>query len=171
VRLLQPILLLHLCESITVAHIPLDADRSDATASLEAYPNLRTAAEMLGVAPSTISRRADLHAEARGERDRVVPPTEVLRLGSIFRKRSINDVAQALLDHAEPFGDEAFGQVEREIEAYFDEHTVARSVEELRRLARQLLPSELAEQVESSLDQPAGDMPTLVEGYVPLAED
>jgi hypothetical protein len=143
----------------------------DTTESLEAYPNITAAAEMLGVAPSTISRRADLHAEARGERDRVLAPGEVLRLGEIFRKKSINDVAQALLDHAEQFGQEARACVEREIEAHFDEHTVAARIAELRTLARQMLPAELAEQVEASLDQPTGDTPTLVEGYVPLAED
>jgi hypothetical protein len=143
----------------------------DTTESLEAYPNISAAAEMLGVSPSTISRRADLCAEARGERDRVLAPGEVLRLGEIFRKKSINDVAQALLDHAEQFGQEARARIEREIEAHFDEHTVAARIAELRTLARQMLPAELAEQVEASLDQPTGDMPTLVEGYVPLVED
>lgn len=143
----------------------------DTTESLQAYPNIRTAAEMLDVAPSTISRREDLYAEPRGERDRVLAPGEVLRLGRIFRKRSINDVAQALLDHADQFGQDARARVESEIEAHFEEHTVAAQVEELRRLARQMLPPELADQVETSLDQPVGDMPTLVEGYLPLAED
>ena len=143
----------------------------DSTESLEAYPNITAAAEMLGVSPSTISRRGDLRTEARGERDRVLAPAEVLRLGRIFRKRSINDVAQALLDHAEQFGQETRALVEREIEADFDEHTVAARIEDLRTLARQILPAELAEQVEASLNEPVGDMPTLVEGYVPLAED
>lgn len=155
---------------ITVAEV----GRGDRTAnlpgadSLEAYPNITAAAEMLGVSPSTISRRADLRVEARGERDRVLTPGEVLRLGRIFRKRSINDVAQALLDHAAQFGTEARARVEDEVERHFDEHTVAGRVEQLRRLARQMLPPELAEQVEATLDEGTGDMPTLVEGYVPL---
>lgn len=139
--------------------------------SLEAYPNISAAAEMLGVSASTISRRPDLRADARGERDRVLTPGEVLRLCRIFRKRSINDVAQALLDHAAQFGPEAHARVEREIEGHFERHTVAAQIDELRTLARQMLPPELATQVEASLDRPAGDMPTLVEGYLPIAED
>lgn len=139
--------------------------------SLEAYPNISAAAEILGVSASTISRRSDLSAEARGERDRVLTPGEVLRLGRIFRKRSINDVAQSLLERAGQYGDEARAQVEREVEAHFDEYSVAADIEELRRLGREFLPPELATEVEAALDRTAGEMPTLVEGYVPLVED
>lgn len=150
---------------------PTGDDRLAGAESLESYPNISAAAAMLGVSASTISRRRDLRAEARGERDRVMAPGEVLRLGRVFRKRSINDVAQALLEHAEPFGQEAKARIEREIEAHFDEYPVAAQVDELRVLARRLLPSELADQVEANLDAAVGGMPTLVEGYIPLAED
>ena len=150
---------------------PTAGQRLAGAESLEAYPNISAAAKMLGVSASTISRRRDLRAETRGERDRVLAPGEVLRLGRIFRKRSINDVAQSLLEYAEQFGQEVKAQVEREIEAHFDEYTIVARVDELRMLARQLLPRELADEVEASLDAPTGGMPTLVEGYVPLTED
>lgn len=175
-RLLQTRQSLHFRRSALQSPAVAPADRTArerfaGADSLEAYPNLSVAAEMLGVAASTISRRPDLEAEGRGERDRVLAPAEVLRLARIFRKRSINQVAQALLDHAEEFGTDAKAQAERQIEEHFEAYSVEAQINELRALARKMLPPELAEQVEKSLERPAGEMPTLVEGYLPLAED
>src|SRR2546423_14929571 len=89
-------------------------------ASLQVYPNLSKAAEMLGVSASTLSRRDDLAAEPRGERDRVVPATEVLRLAAIYRRRSLNDTAQSLLEFAEKASKEEATRVEQEVEAFFE---------------------------------------------------
>jgi len=140
------------------------------TASLQAHPNVTQAAEMLGVSASTISRRGDLVKEMRGERDVVLAPSEVLRLARIYRKRSINDVAQALLERA---GESEPGEqirVQEEIETFFEAHTVADEREELRRLARRLLPAALAREVEEGLDQPARELPDQIEGFVPAGE-
>lgn len=143
----------------------------DSTESLQAFPNIRKAAEILGVSASTLSRRHDLATERRGERDMALPPAEVLRLGAIYRKRSLNDVAQDLLELANAAGADEQRRVEEEIEAYFEANTVAAQREELLRLARRLLPVELCEQVEASLAREARDLPDMIQGYPPLAED
>jgi hypothetical protein len=125
---------------------------------------------MLGVAASTLSRREDLRSERRGERDVVLAPAEVLRLGAIYRQRSLNDVAQDLLDHADAAGPEEQRRVEEEIEAFFEANTVAADRDELLRLARRLLPAELAQQVEASLARKAVELPDMIQGYPPLPE-
>lgn len=143
----------------------------DSGESLRAYPNIRAAADILGVSASTLSRRADRIAAHRGERDRVLPPSEVLRLASIFRRRSINDVAQALLHHARSAAPDDVARVEEEIESFFEAHTVSDERNELRRLARRMLPPSLCEQIEAVLDQEAGELPDVIQGYPPLPED
>jgi hypothetical protein len=142
----------------------------DSTESLQAFPNIRKAAEILGVSASTLSRRQDLATERRGERDMALPPAEVLRLGAIYRKRSLNDVAQDLLDVANAAGADEQRRVEEEIEAYFEANTIAAQREELLRLARRLLPVELCEQVEASLAREARDLPDMIQGYPPRAD-
>jgi len=142
----------------------------DSTESLQAHPNIRTAAEMLGVSASTLSRRPDLASERRGERDVVLAPAEVLRLGAIYRKRSLNDIAQNLLDHAAAVGADEKLRVEEEIEAFFESKTISAEREELVRLARRLLPSEFVEQIEASLVREADALPDMIQGYPPLPE-
>jgi len=138
-------------------------------ASLLAYPNLRRAAEILGVASSTLSRRDDVDSERRGERDRALPAAEVLRLGTIYRKRSLNDVAQDLVELARREAPDDAARVEEEVESFFG----ARALTEKRResfleTARRLLPPGLykavAETVSNTEDAPLpdalmGDMP------------
>lgn len=109
---------------------PITRHIADSGESLQAYPNIRAAAQMLGVSASTLSRRADRTAERRGERDRVLPPAEVLRLASVFRRRSVNDIAQALLDHARATAPDEVTRVEEDIEGFFEAHTVAEQREE-----------------------------------------
>ena len=138
--------------------------------SLQARPNIRAAAQMLGVSASTLSRRPDRTAERRGERDRVLSPAEVLRLASVFRRRSVNDVAQALLDHVSATAPDEVTRVEEEIEGFFEAHTVADQRDELRRLARRMLPPSMCEQIDSVLDQEAGELPDIIQGYPPLPE-
>jgi len=138
--------------------------------SLQARPNIRAAAQMLGVSASTLSRRPDRTAERRGERDRVLSPAEVLRLASVFRRRSVNDVAQALLDHVSATAPDEVTRVEEEIEDFFEAHTVAEQRDELRRLARRMLPPLICEQIDSVLDQEADELPNEIQGYPPLPE-
>jgi hypothetical protein len=149
---------------------PMTRPMPDTGESLRAYPNIRAAAGILGVSASTLSRRADRSAARRGERDRVLPPAEVLRLASIFRRRSMNDVAQALLDHARSAAPDEVARVEEDIESFFEERPVSVERNELRRLARQLLPPSLCEQIEAVLDQDGGDLPDIIQGYPPLPE-
>src|SRR5438874_12582321 len=100
-RSLQIVPPLHSFEPTISFELPVTRHRAqDRSPSLQAYPNLTAAAEILGVSASTLSRRGDLATEHRGERDIVIAPADVLRLAVIYRKRSLNDVAQALLDHA-----------------------------------------------------------------------
>lgn len=84
--------------------------------SLAPYPTMSQAAKMLGVAPSTLSRRPDVVTHARGDRDTVLLPAEVLRLGRIYRKRSINEVAADLVDHAAQHGE----RIEDEVDEFFE---------------------------------------------------
>lgn len=147
------------------------ASQPDSSTSLGAYPNITQAARMLNVAASTLSRREDLASESRGERDVVLGPREVLRLGAVYRKRSLNDVAQGLLDHAERAAPGERAAVESEIERYFAEHTVASEREELLRLARRLLEPEAVAELEARVAAVPDPLPDMIEGYVPVAEE
>lgn len=140
--------------------------------SLKAYPNISAAAAVLGVAPSTLSRRADIRAEPRGARDRVLAVAEVLRLASIFRKRSINDVAYDLLEQARAQAPEDAATVQEEIESYFEAETVGeRQREQLATLAHRLLPAELCEQIDAELERTGVRLPDVIQGYFPEPED
>jgi hypothetical protein len=140
--------------------------------SLKAYPNMRVAAEILGVAASTLSRRKDIKVEARGARDRVLSAGEMLRLGSIFRKRSLNDVAYDLLEHAQRSAPEDAGRVQEEIEEYFDSEIVGEtSREQLVTLAHRMLSATLCEQIEAELSTDRTPLPDVIQGYFPTPED
>lgn len=140
----------------------------DRSPSLQAYPNLTAAAEILGVSASTLSRRGDVATEHRGERDIVIAPADVLRLAVIYRKRSLNDVAQALLDHARGAAPEDVGRVEDELETFFEERAVAETeTEQFVLLARRLLPSSLVHQIETVLHERDDELPDVVQGWPP----
>lgn len=140
--------------------------------SLKAYPNIRAAAQILGVAASTLSRRADINAEARGARDRVLSAVEVLRLGSIFRRRSLNDVAYDLLERARERAPDDAGRVQEEIEEYFESEVVGdRAREQLVTLAHRMLSPVLCEQIEAELSAPDTSLPDVIQGYFPTPED
>jgi hypothetical protein len=137
------------------------------TGSLTGYPNISAAAAMLGVSVATISRREDLARLRRGDRDIAIAPGEVLRLAGIYRKRSLNEVAQALLDHAEDAAREDLGVVEAEVERFFEERVPTREDRErFRELARQLLPADLAGRVEEVLGEKGEALPDFVPGWV-----
>jgi hypothetical protein len=139
-------------------------------ASLAAYPSITAAARMIGVAASTLSRREDLNAEARGERDRVLSPIEVLRLGTIYRKRSLNEVAQELIEHAREVSVEGGTKVEAEVEAFFEERVGSdKAREDVLAAAQRLLEPEAFERVKAALSEPAEPLPESFSGnYPPL---
>jgi hypothetical protein len=144
---------------------------TDHDASLQAYPNLRAAADMIGVSASTLSRRKDLASESRGERDRVLRPAEVLRLASIYRQRSLNDVAQDLIDHAQTSSQEDAARVETEVEAFFERRANSESRrDEFLALARRLLPQPLYEEVEAMVADQGAKLPDALIGYPPVRE-
>ena len=138
------------------------------TDSLRTHPNIATAAKMLDVSASTVSRRDDLHTDQRGERDLVLAPSEVLRLARIYRKRSINEVALALIEHARAV-DALDDQVEQEVEAFFSGEG-DRSADEQRDLiamAVRHLPPELAAEIKRTVDAGKGRRPVAITGEIP----
>lgn len=140
----------------------------DSSPSLQAYPNLTAAAEILGVSASTLSRRDDLATERRGERDIVISPAEVLRLAAIYRKRSLNDVAQALLDRARDASPDDRRRIEDELETFFEERAITEpETEQFLSLARQLLPSSLVHEIERVLQESGAELPGIVQGWPP----
>lgn len=150
----------------------MPARESSETRSLNACPNIRAAAGMLGVAASTLSRRADVQAHARGERDRVLLAGEVLRLASIFRRRSVNDVAQDLLDYAGRHAPQEAGGVAEEIEQYFEDTALGEGAgEQLLTLAHQILSPTLCEKIEAELGASGPALPDVIQGYLPLPEE
>jgi hypothetical protein len=141
----------------------------DHSGSLQAYPNIRAAAEMLGIAASTLSRRDDLAAESRGERDRVLSAIEVLRLAAIYRKRSLNDVAQDLIDHARKASAEEAFRIEEDVENFFEERAVSDDRrDEFLALGRRLLPASIYEEVEKVVLEQGKDLPDVLIGDRPL---
>lgn len=141
--------------------------------SLRAHPNTRAAAKMLGIAPSTLSRRGDLSTERRGERDRVLAPGEVLRLATVYRKRSLNDVARDLIELArEESSPEDAGAVENEVESFFEGRVLSgEDRDEFLATARRLLPPRLLAEVEANLRQPEDELPDSLTGYPPRPEN
>ncbi|HTZ63254.1 MAG TPA: hypothetical protein VMB51_04055 [Solirubrobacteraceae bacterium] len=150
----------------------MQARDSSETRSLNAYPNIHAAAGMLGVAASTLSRRPDVHTQARGERDRVLLAAEVLRLASIFRRRSINDVAQALLEYAGKHAPQEASGVGEEIEHYFEDTGLGEGAsEQLLTLAHRMLSPALCESIEAELDASGPALPDVIQGYPALPDE
>lgn len=138
------------------------------TESLQAHPNITTAAAMLGVSAATVSRRDDLASERRGERELALAPAEVMRLAAIYRKRSLNEVAQALVVYATENAPEQVEQVEDEIENFIAarrEPTVDR--QEFLASAKELLPPEVYELVHKTVTAGKGRRPRVITGYTP----
>jgi hypothetical protein len=90
-----------------------------------AWPNLTEAAELVGVSASTLSRQPDLQRIPAGRRDQRVRPREVLRAADLHKKRSLNEVAQELIDYAERSDPRYVESVEEEVEGFFAERTSA----------------------------------------------
>jgi hypothetical protein len=146
-------------------------ESTDRGASLRGYPNLSEAARILGISTATLSRRKDLKREQRGERDQVLGAGEVLRLATIYRKRSLNDVAQDLLDLAGRSGGEERRVVEEQIEQFFEDRGLgSEDLEVFIATARRVLPQELYSEVERTLRERGERPPALISGYPPLPE-
>jgi hypothetical protein len=86
---------------------------------LAAYPTLRQAARMIGVHASSLSRR-ELPVEHAGREARL-PPRLVLELAAHYRRRDEYEVGGALVDYALAHAADYVGEIEAEIEHYFEE--------------------------------------------------
>jgi hypothetical protein len=138
------------------------------TTSLRGYPTLSAAAEMLGIAASTLSRRDDLPTENRGSRDRVLPPHTVLSLATEYRKRALNEVAFALIAYAKERAPEEADRIEEEVELFFEGHsTGSSSLEMFLTQARRYLPAQLYAEVERTVRSGDGRRPQAVVGHRP----
>ena len=135
---------------------------------LHAYPTLRAAAGMLGVAASTLSRRKDLRRLRRGERDQALAPAEVLRLAAIYRRRSLNEIASELIELAASLGGVADAdRVEHEVDGFFTGHERHEPNDEWFDVAERLLPQELYEQVAQAIHEASGRRPAAIVGHLP----
>src|ERR1700677_3951309 len=116
--------------------------------SLLAYPTLTEAAGLLGVSASTLSRRDDLVVERMGERDKRVPAGEVMRLASVYRKRSLGEVAADLIGRARESSPESVGHGQEGGERFFEKSMPGvPSESEFLAEAERALPADLYEQV------------------------
>lgn len=116
--------------------------------SLLAYPTLTEAARLLGVSASTLSRRDDLVCERMGERDKRISAAEVMRLATIYRKRSLGEVAVGLIGRVRERSPQDTEQVQEEVERFFEQsESTAVSEGEFLAEAKRALPAELYEQV------------------------
>lgn len=86
---------------------------------LAAYPTLRQAARMIGVHASSLSRR-DLPVAHAGREARLSPRL-VLELAAHYRRRDEYEVGGALVDYALAHAPDHVGEIEAEIERYFQE--------------------------------------------------
>lgn len=121
---------------------------------IEAYPSLRSAAKFVGISAAALSRRKDVERVRAGREERI-PAAEVVRLAGVYRRRPPSQVAAELVQHAirvDPGLDEAVG---REVDAALEQVPPAHSeiaIDGFLRMARQLLPAELAAQIKASVD-------------------
>ncbi len=149
----------------------MDRTSPDDAISLRAYPNISSAAKIVGVAASTLSRRDDLVTESRGDRDQVLSPAEVLRLAAIYRERSLNDVAEDLIGHASGQAPEDVRSVEEAVEAFFEQRVLSAAKQaEFLGQAERLLPPRLYEEVAKVVEETAEDPPAELDGSPPMPE-
>jgi hypothetical protein len=116
---------------------------------LAAYPTLRQAARMIGVHASSLSRR-ELAVEHAGREVRL-PPRLVLELAAYYRRRDEYEVGGALVDYALAHAPDRVGEIEEEIERYFEgtsDRDAPLDTESFLEEARRHLPPALYAQVE-----------------------
>jgi hypothetical protein len=107
---------------------------------------------MIGVSPSTLSRRESVQAaaEAEGDRYKRLHPYLVLQEAAHFKREPLSQVAARLVEYAEDHANEAIGAVEQEVEAFFETRGEARrmSAAEFLDIARHNFPAPLVRQIE-----------------------
>lgn len=84
-----------------------------------AYPSLRRAAAILGVDPSTLSRRQPPFEPVGSEKR--IPAWAVIDQAAYFNKRDLNEVAFDLVSLAEEQSPEAVTAIEQEITEHFQD--------------------------------------------------
>jgi hypothetical protein len=120
---------------------------------VEAYPSLRAAAKLIGVSPSTLSRRPDVVRVSAANQERI-PAGEVVRLAAIYRRRRVSRVAAQLVERAASADTEAQGLVGAEVDRAMEQVPVSSPSPDIGAFiieARRRLPEELAAQVEATL--------------------
>lgn len=140
---------------------------------VEAYPPLRFAAKLVGVSPSTLSRRRDIERIAAGRETRI-PAGEVVRLAYEYRQRRVSRVAGELVEHAARSAPEVRDVVAREVDEAIEREEpgdlqipgAAAFVAQ----AHRLLPAALARQVEATLASGA-ELGSSAVGWSPGRED
>ncbi len=120
---------------------------------VEAYPSLRAAAKLIGVSPSTLSRRADVVRVSAANQERI-PAGEVVRLAAIYRRARVSRVAAALVERAAGAGAEAQELVGAEVDHAMEQVPVPSAspgVAAFITEAHRRLPEALAAQVEATV--------------------
>lgn len=126
---------------------------------VRAYPTLTEAALMIGVSPSTLSRRKRLKNEQSGGRDRRLRPRVVLGEASHFGRRALSAVGESLIAYAVENVPEAEAAVRDEVSSFLGRNAGAPTVEiefdvdpeEFLETARKLLPDELVAAIAAHL--------------------
>lgn len=126
---------------------------------VRAYPTLTEAALMIGVSPSTLSRRKRLKNEQSGGRDRRLRPRVVLSEASHFGRRSLAAVGESLIAYAVENVQEAETAVRNEVSSFLGRAGGAPTIEvefdvdvdEFLENARRILPADLVASIEEHL--------------------
>ena len=129
------------------------SDEREPDLPVEAYPSLRTAAKLIGVSPSTLSRRGDVVRVSAANQERI-PAGEVVRLAAIYRRARVSRVAAELVERAGSAGTEVQeligAEVDRAMERVLPVLSSASDVAAFIAEARRRLPKGLAAQVEAT---------------------
>lgn len=132
----------------------IDTRRKTAAALRLAYPSLRRAAAILGVDPSTLSRRSPPFEPVGSEKR--IPAWAVIDEAAYFNKRDLNEVAFDLVSLAEEQSPDAVEAIEQEITSRLREmerdSRAARPGSDWLEEARRHLPTALYRQVEQAYE-------------------
>lgn len=85
--------------------------------AIPAYPSMRAAAEMVGVAASTLQRRSDITSIPCG-RERRLSPTTVLQLTAHYQNRSVLEAAHDLVAYAHAHAPNLVEVIESEVDEF-----------------------------------------------------
>lgn len=132
----------------------------DREALAAAWPNLTEAARMIGISPATLSRDPDVNPVEAGRREKRFSPIEVLGRAALYKRRSLNEVAQELLDHAREQRPQLASAVESDIEEFFEQRPAQPTNKPafFADLAR-VLPPALFEEVRTMYEAAEGHQP------------